>query len=311
MHATRCTDLRTLCLNYTRLTNADTELLAGLGTACTRLQTLELRGNRFSSTGCRAVLEAVALLPCLHSLDLSFNRMFPRTTAAPAVLVRGSFSTLKRLRLSALRLGSWGTWWLRSILVHMHALRELHIDRNEIDGTSMAMLYAGMRSCTRLEILKLSYNYLGHAFPVGFGELVPSYRHLACLSLDRNFLTDRGVCALVHCVGSCASLRRLGLSYNALGNPAVMALVCGADAVCAEGDEVVVRQDIFPGLVQLDLAGNLIMDFGAVMLAAWIEAREGVQRLFMVDNVVEAEGEEALAHAKALRCQRHCAVEIL
>ena len=294
----RCHGLQSLCLNYARLSNGDAEHLDHLPLVCPGLRVLELRGNLLTSTGVRQVFESMALAPHLRSLDLSSNRAFPHSTAAPAVLVRGSFSRLTRLGLSALKLAGWGAWWLRSILVHLSSLEELLLDRNEFESSSLSMLYAGLGHCTRLQTLKLSYNFLGHIFAVGLGEIVQRFEALHCLSLGRTYLTDRGLCALVHCLGPCATLQRLGLSFNALGNPSAIALVCGTDFVWHQDSALKVRTDIFPGLVHLDLSGNLIMDRGATALAAWLRSRPCMQRLVLIDNLVQEVGCDAVIRAR-------------
>ena len=255
---TRAASLSTLSLGGSSLGGADAgaALAAALASpACAKLRRLLLPGAALGPSGVRAVCDA--LPPSLETLDLGSNAAGDDAGAAAATALRRC-AALATLSVAANEIGPEGAKALAPAIRDHASLRELHLNGNRVGDKGVTSLCVAIKT-TKAPFARL---ILSENFNVTAGgmkplaSLVSTSRTLTELNLSRVMIGAEGAkalcvglrdpaCALkVLELGACklradgakhlgdairanASILRLGLSRNSLGDKGVFELVAG------------------------------------------------------------------------------------
>ena len=154
--------------------------------------------------------------------------------------------------------------------------------------TSSAVSYSGnLHSCCKLERLYLSSNSIGATGALSLSILMKQVcKTLEVLDLSCNSLSDVGCVCLSGGLKYCSCLKQLHLSSNCIGDMGVESV-----AKALENSD----------LSELSLAGNLIKDHGAMVLAESLQKCSQLTSLDLSDNEIGDSGACCLGD-----CLRHC-----
>ena len=228
-----------------------------------------------SGIGVAALSDAIAqgALPLLDLLNLKGNQILDDgLTVLADVLGAGKLLTLRELCLENTGVGDAGVGKLADALVpsmtvsKLSELKELDLSDNRIGDNGCVSLATafGQGALPLLLELDLGSNEIGDEGITKLAEALSSLAKLSVLTLDNNWVGDRGlsqIASCIQCSGALRSLNVLALDDNMITGHGVHAFAVA-----------VMPQDALPQLETLDLDGNEIGADGIDCLAASIAA---------------------------------------
>ena len=250
------------------------EAVARATRRCERLERLGVAANEMGPEGARAIAPALRDHRALRELHATGNRIGDRGAAALAAAIRATAAPFATL-----------------------ALDENH-NLTAAAAKSLAGAFAASTTLTELNLAKAMIGAEGARALVAGVVASPA---LAALELGGCKLRAEGAGFLGDALAKCASLRRLGLSRNSLGDKGVFELVARGLESCKS-------------LVELDLRHNAVGPEGAKRLARALERKNfKIRILRMEGNKMEPDEEAALvalaARERAAPAKTRAAVE--
>ena len=300
------TELRTLRLDFNRLTGKGETLLSSLlvKVKCTSLEVVSAQCNQIDDSGALAIAKALVRMSNLKILDLQGNPITDNGASALIKTVKDlskDFQVYVTINNSLLNKSN-----LRFVKESLDLICEGH-DKNSLctalkcctylqtldlsskyicsDGA--VALAEGLKCCANLQTLDLSENSIGSDGAEALAEGLKCCTNLKTLNLRKNRIRSDGAVALAKVLKCCANLQTLNLRDNGIGSD-------GAVVALAEGLECCTN------LQTLDLSYNSIGSDGAVALAEGLRCCTNLQTLDLSYNSIGLDG--ALALAEGLKC---------
>ena len=299
------TELRTLRLDFNRLTGKGETLLSSLlvKVKCTSLEVVSAQCNQIDDSGALAIAKSLVRMSNLKILDLQGN---PITDNGASALIK----TLKDLSKDFLVYVTINNSLLnKSNLIFLKEsldlickghdkkslctalkcctyLQTLDLSGNNIGSNGAVALAKGLKHCTNLKKLYLHCNSIGSDGALPLAEGLKCCTNLHALNLSYNSIGSDGAVALAEGLKCCTNLQTLCLSYNTIGSDGVVALAKGLKC-CTN-------------LQTLDLLSNCIGSDGAVALAKGLKHCTNLKKLYLHCNSIGSDG--ALDLAEGLKC---------
>jgi Ran GTPase-activating protein (RanGAP) involved in mRNA processing and transport len=240
------------------------------------LTSLNLRGNRISSTGVCSLFDALSVQNRVTDLNISHNciggfakgQWKEEFVWDPAI---GKIAESLQVGLSLLKLNLSGNdIGVEGVRCFMKAkafgdncrLQELGLGCNKIGGggthDGIELLAEALQNNISLHTLDLSGNSIGIEGGQSIGSILANTR-LTKIDLSKNTLGDEGTSEIAHALSTNQNLQTISLRHNLMCDGGVAAL---AEAL-----------KINSTLTELDLAGNNIQDRGADAIAQVVKSK--------------------------------------
>ena len=294
------TELRTLCLDFNRLTGKGATLLSSLlvKVKCSSLEVVSAQCNQIDDSGALAIAMALVRMSNLKILDLQGNPITDNGANALIKTVKdlskdfqvyftinNSLLNKSNLRLvkESLDLICRGhdKDSLCTALKCYTYLQTLDLSSKYIGSDGAVALAEGLKYCANLQTLYLSYNNIGSDGAVALAEGLKCCTNIQTLDLSYNSIGSDGAVALAEGLKCCNNLQTLDLSYNS---------ICSDDAVALAGG-----LKCCTNLQTLNLMSNSIGSDGAVALAEGLKCCTNLQTLYLYSNSIGSDGTVALA----------------
>ena len=301
---TNFTELRTLRLDFNRITGKGETLLSSLllKVKCTSLEVVSAQCNQIDDSGALAIAKELVRMSNLKILDLQGNPITDNGASALIktvkdlskdfqvyVTINNSLLNKSNLRFvkESLDLICKGhdKNSLCTALKCCTYLQTLDLSGNNIGSDGAVALAEGLKCCANLQTLDLSYNSIGSDGAVALAEglkcCAGSDGAVALAEGLKCCTGSDGAVALAEGLKCCANLQTLDLSYNSIGSDGAVAL--------AEGLKCCTN------LKTLNLRNNGIGTDGVVALAEGLKCCTNLQTLDLMSNSIGSDGEVALA----------------
>ena len=299
------TELRTLRLDFNRLTGMGATLLSNLlvKVKCTSLEVVSAQCNQIDDSGALAIAKALVRMTKLKILDLQGNPITDNGASALIKTVKDLsedfqvYITINNCLLNKSNLRfvqqtldlickGHDMNSLCTALKCCTYLQTLDLRSKYIDSDGAVALAERLECCTSLQTLDLSYNSIGSDGAQALAEGLKCCTNLQTLHLSDNSIGSDGAEALAEGLKCCTNLQTLDLSYNSIGSDSAVAL--------AEGLKYSAN------LQTLYLNYNIICSDGAVALAGGMKCCTNLQTLYLSHNSIGSDG--AVALAEGLKC---------
>ena len=345
-----CTELDTFHLDFNRITSKGAVVLSNFLEKCIKLEIFSAHCNKIDDSGALAIANALVQLDNIKILDLQYNPISEERASALMMTFKGqgddfqlytstnsNFSLVNKsvyiigknkpdinaihriLKCSSLMQGvhiyllhgdntmsfsdnkiktpftfkfslsKLNTAAITLLVEGMKCctnLQTLNLSFNSIGSDGAVALSEGLKCCTNLQTLDLSFNSIGSDGAVALSEGLKCCTNLQTLNLHSNSISSDGAVALAEGLKCCTNLQTLDLSYNSIGSDGAVAL--------AEGLKCCINLQI------LHLSSNSIGSDGAVALAEGLKCCINLQELGLHTNSIGSDG--AVALVEGLKC---------
>ena len=269
------TELRTLHLDFNRITGKGATLLSSLLVKCTSLEIVSAHCNQIDDSGALAIAKALVRMTNLKILDLQGNPITDNGASALIMTLKDleDFHVYVTIKNSNL-LNKSNLRFVQQILGLIYK------------GHNKNSLCAALRCCTYLQTLDLSFYSIGSDGAEALAEGLKCCVNLQTLDLTSNSIGSDDAQALAEGLKCCTNLITLVLCSNRIRLDGAVALAKGLKC-CTK-------------LQTLNLGDNSIGSDGAVALAEGLKCCTKLQTLNLGDNSISSDG--AMALAERLKC---------
>ena len=245
------------------------------------IQHLNLRHNKLDRRACEVLADGVQRMPCLETLDLSYNSLIGCGGAVQLVSCLHS-SKLRELDMTKTGISDPDFECLASYIHSTTSLQWLMIGGNDISVESIDSLCKALSANSSMRSLDMSRCHLTTSHCVCLGQLLrhPIHCKIEQLNLSWCSLTSDGVGIVVSGLNDSHTLRELFLSGNQIRSE-------GAVAVAT----MLKRNS---SLERLDLIGCNIGRSGGVELGAALERNKTLRVLWLSANALGDDGVRGL-----------------
>uniref|UniRef100_H0WT61 Protein NLRC5 n=1 Tax=Otolemur garnettii TaxID=30611 RepID=H0WT61_OTOGA len=229
------TSLEELGLSYNQIGDAGAQHLAAILPGLPKLRKIDLSVNGIGMAGGVQLAESLALCRHLEELMLGCNALGDPTVLG---LARELTQQLKILHLPSSHLGPKGVLGLSQALdghPHMEEinlaenslaegvlhfckglplLRQIDLVSCKIDNQNAKLLAAGFALCPALEVILLSWNFLGDEAAAELARILPQMSQLKRVDLEKNQITAWGAWLLAEGLALGSSIRVIRLWNN-------------------------------------------------------------------------------------------------
>ena len=299
------TELRTLCLDFNRITGKGATLLSSLlvKVKCTSLEVVSAQCNQIDDSGALVIAKALVRMSNLKILDLQGN---PITDNGASALIKTVKDLSKDFQVYVT---------INNSLLNKSNLRFVKESLDLIcKGHDMNSLCTALKCCTYLQTLDLSGNIIGSDGAVALAGGLKCCTNLQTLNIWFSSIGSDGAVALAGGLKCCTNLQTLNIWFSSIGSDGAVALA-GVLKCCTNLQTL----NIWPNSINsecavalaeglkcctnlqtLDLSFNSIGSEGAVALAEGLKCCTNLQTLYLRYNIIGSDG--AVALAGELKC---------
>ena len=239
------TDLKTLRLDFNRITCRGAESLSEVLRRCPKLVQFSAACNRIGDKGAIAIATALASIGTLIELDMQCNALADDGAVAiadtlkkspPNLTSDGASRVMDYIKIARVKeQTSFHLWKLvnirspkaisRAVKCCTH-LQAINLSGKTISAHGTVALVGGLSYCKNLQTLQLNKCGIGFDGMRALGEGLKCCQQLQSLGLADNKINSKFFEIILQGLKSCNSLRELDLSKNSIGDEGVEALAC-------------------------------------------------------------------------------------
>ena len=260
------------------------------------IQHLNLCVNKLDRRACEVLAEGVQRMPCLETLDLSYNSLIGCGGAVQLVSCLHS-SKLRELNMSRTGINDPDFECLASYIHSTTSLQRLSIEGNNISVESIDSLCKALSANSSMRSLDMSGCHLTTSHCVRLGQLLrhPIHCKIEQLNLINCSLTSDGVGEVVSGLNDNHTLRVLYLSSNRIGSEGAVAVATmlkrnssletlyldSCSIGSSGGVELGAALERNKTLRELRLSGNALGDDGVRGLCVGLENNSSLEELHL------------------------------
>ena len=303
-----CPELDTLNLDFNRITSKGATLLSNFLEKCAKLEVFSAHCNEIDNSGALAIANALVQLNKIKILDLQCNPISEERASALMMTFKGqgdnfqlytstnsNFSLVNK-SVNIIGKNKPDINAIHRALKCSSLMQEVHISFSDnkikkpftfksrgvsqLNTAAITLLAEGMKSCTNLQTLDLSYNSIGSDGDVALVKGLKCCTNLQTLDLAVNSIGSDGAVALVEGLKCYTNLQTLSLHSNSIGSESAVALAEGL--MCCTI------------LHTLNLHSNIIGSDGAVALAEGLKCCTNLDSVDLRFNIIDSQAQRVV-----------------